>query len=77
MSTALASSTAGGTAVDGHHVITVAALMATFMFFGVGFVLLSTLALTAAMLEGPLNYPIDTSGYMTLARGVTLVGPWC
>jgi DHA2 family multidrug resistance protein len=49
-------------------------ILSTIMFFGVGFVLLPTLALTAAMLEGPLNYPVDTTGYMTLARGVTLVG---
>jgi DHA2 family multidrug resistance protein len=26
------------------------------------------------MLEDLLNYPVDTTGYMTLARGVTLVG---
>jgi len=49
-------------------------ILSTIMFFGAGFVLLPTLALTAAMLEGPLNYPVDTAGYMTLARGVTLVG---
>jgi DHA2 family multidrug resistance protein len=44
------------------------------MFFAVGFILLPTLALTSPMLEGLLNYPVDTTGYMTLARGVTLVG---
>jgi DHA2 family multidrug resistance protein len=49
-------------------------ILSTIMFFAAGFVLLPTLALTAAMLEGPLNYPVDTAGYMTLARGVTLVG---
>jgi DHA2 family multidrug resistance protein len=32
------------------------------------------LALTAPMLEDLLSYPVDTTGYMTLARGVTLVG---
>jgi DHA2 family multidrug resistance protein len=44
------------------------------MFFAVGFVLLPTLALTSPMLEELLEYPVDTTGYMTLARGVTLVG---
>ena len=44
------------------------------MFFAVGFVLLPTLALTSPMLEELLDYPVDTTGYMTLARGVTLVG---
>jgi DHA2 family multidrug resistance protein len=44
------------------------------MFFAVGFVLLPTLALTSPMLENLLNYPVDTAGYMTLARGVSLVG---
>jgi DHA2 family multidrug resistance protein len=49
-------------------------ILSTIMFFAVGFVLLPTLALTAAMLEALLAYPVDTAGYMTLARGVTLVG---
>ncbi len=44
------------------------------MFFAVGFVLLPTLALTSPMLEELLDYPVDTTGYMTFARGVTLVG---
>lgn len=44
------------------------------IFFAVGFVLLPTLALTSPMLEELLSYPVDTAGYMTLARGVTLVG---
>jgi DHA2 family multidrug resistance protein len=44
------------------------------MFFAVGFVLLPTLALTSPMLEELLQYPVDTTGYMTLARGVSLVG---
>jgi MFS transporter, DHA2 family, multidrug resistance protein len=26
------------------------------------------------MLEELLNYPVDTTGYMTIPRGVTLVG---
>jgi MFS transporter, DHA2 family, multidrug resistance protein len=49
-------------------------VLSAIMFFAVGFVLLPTLALTAPMLEELLNYPVDTAGYMTLARGVTLVG---
>jgi MFS transporter, DHA2 family, multidrug resistance protein len=49
-------------------------ILSAIMFFAVGFILLPTLALTSPMLEGLLNYPVDTAGYMTLARGVTLVG---
>src|SRR3984957_13696334 len=49
-------------------------VLSAIMFFAVGFVLLPTLALTAAMLEDLLAYPVDTTGYMMLARGVTLVG---
>jgi DHA2 family multidrug resistance protein len=49
-------------------------ILSAIMFFAVGFVLLPTLALTSPMLENLLNYPVDTTGYMTLARGVTLVG---
>jgi MFS transporter, DHA2 family, multidrug resistance protein len=49
-------------------------ILSTIMFFAVGFILLPTLALTSPMLEELLNYPVDTAGYMTLARGVTLVG---
>jgi DHA2 family multidrug resistance protein len=49
-------------------------ILSAIMFFAVGFVLLPTLALTAAMLEDLLAYPVDTTGYMMLARGVTLVG---
>ncbi len=48
-------------------------VLSAIMFFSVGFVLLPTLALTAAILEDLLNYPVDTTGYMTLARGATLV----
>ncbi|WGD55164.1 MFS transporter [Bradyrhizobium sp. CB1650] len=44
------------------------------MVFAVGVVLLPTLALTSPMLESLLHYPVDTTGYMTLARGMTLVG---
>ncbi|WP_424630340.1 MFS transporter [Bradyrhizobium sp. SYSU BS000235] len=49
-------------------------LLSAIMVFAVGFVLLPTLALTSPMLEELLDYPVDTTGYMTLARGVTLVG---
>jgi DHA2 family multidrug resistance protein len=45
------------------------------MFFALGFILLLTLALTSSMLEELLNYPVDTTGYMTIPRGITLVGP--
>jgi DHA2 family multidrug resistance protein len=48
-------------------------VLSAIMFFAVGMVLLPTLALTSAMLENLLAYPVDTAGYMTLARGVTLV----
>ena len=44
------------------------------MVFAVGVVLLPTLALTSPMLEELLHYPVDTTGYMTLPRGITLVG---
>jgi MFS transporter, DHA2 family, multidrug resistance protein len=49
-------------------------ILSAIMFFAVGFVLLPTLALTSPMLENLLNYPVDTAGYVTLARGVSLVG---
>jgi DHA2 family multidrug resistance protein len=48
-------------------------ILSAIMFFAVGFVLLPTLALTSAMLEALLAYPVDSAGYMTLGRGVTLV----
>lgn len=48
--------------------------LSTIMFFAVGFILLPTLALTAPMLEELLNYPVDTTGYMMIPRGITLVG---
>jgi MFS transporter, DHA2 family, multidrug resistance protein len=48
-------------------------VLSTIMYFGVGFVLLPTLALTSPMLEELLNYPVDTTGYMTIPRGLTLV----
>jgi DHA2 family multidrug resistance protein len=49
-------------------------ILSIVMIFAIGFVLLPTLALTSPMLEELLDYPVDTTGYMTLARGVTLVG---
>jgi DHA2 family multidrug resistance protein len=49
-------------------------VIATIMYFGVGFVLLPTLALTSPMLEELLGYPVDTTGYMTIPRGIGLVG---
>ena len=42
-------------------------VLSTIMLFAVGFVLLPTLALTSPMLEELLNYPVDTTGYMTIA----------
>jgi MFS transporter, DHA2 family, multidrug resistance protein len=49
-------------------------VLSTIMFFAFGFILLPTLALTSPMLEQLLNYPVDTTGYMTIPRGVTLLG---
>lgn len=49
-------------------------VLSTIMYFAVGFVLLPTLALTSPMLEELLNYPVPTTGYMTIPRGITLVG---
>ncbi len=49
-------------------------ILSTIMFFAVGFVLLPTLALTSPMLDELLGYPADTTGYMTIPRGLTLVG---
>ncbi len=48
--------------------------VATVMFFVFGFVLLPTLALTSPMLEELLGYPADTTGYITIPRGVALIG---
>ena len=41
-------------------------ILSAIMFFAVGFVLLPTLALTSPMLEELLDYPVDTTGYMTI-----------
>jgi DHA2 family multidrug resistance protein len=49
-------------------------VLSTIMFFAIGFVLLPTLALTSPMLEELLGYPVDTTGYMTIPRGIALVG---
>jgi len=49
-------------------------VLATVMFFAFGFVLLPTLALTSPMLEELLGYPDDTTGFMTIPRGLALVG---
>jgi DHA2 family multidrug resistance protein len=48
--------------------------LSTIMYFASGFVLLPTLALTSPMLEELLGYPVDTTGYITIWRGITLVG---
>jgi DHA2 family multidrug resistance protein len=48
-------------------------MLSAIMLFAAGFVLLPTLALTSPFLEELLNYPVDTAGYMTLARGISLV----
>lgn len=49
-------------------------VLATVMFFAFGFVLLPTLALTSPMLEELLGYPDDTTGVMTIPRGLALIG---
>jgi MFS transporter, DHA2 family, multidrug resistance protein len=49
-------------------------VLSTVISFAVGFVLLPTLALTSPMLEELLNYPVDTTGYVTVPRGAALVG---
>jgi len=49
-------------------------VLSTIVSFAVGFVLLPTLALTSPMLEELLNYPVDTTGYMSIPRGAALVG---
>ncbi|MFZ4963817.1 DHA2 family efflux MFS transporter permease subunit [Pseudomonas sp. Mn2068] len=49
-------------------------VLSTVMFFALGFVLLSTMALTSPMLDELLGYPPDTTGGLTLPRGIGLVG---
>ncbi|WP_166365579.1 DHA2 family efflux MFS transporter permease subunit [Pseudomonas akapageensis] len=48
--------------------------LSTVIFFALGFVLLPTMALTSPMLDELLGYPPDTTGYLTIPRGVGLVG---
>jgi DHA2 family multidrug resistance protein len=47
--------------------------LSAIMFFGFGFVLLPTVALTSPMLEELLGYPADTTGYMTVPRSLALL----
>ncbi|POA41608.1 MFS transporter [Pseudomonas sp. MPR-ANC1] len=49
-------------------------VLSTVMFFALGFVLLSTMALTSPMLDEILGYPADTTGFLTIPRGIGLVG---
>ncbi|PWK39718.1 DHA2 family efflux MFS transporter permease subunit [Pseudomonas sp. OV226] len=49
-------------------------MLSTVIFFAVGFVLLSTMALTSPMLDEILGYPPDTTGALTIPRGMGLVG---
>ncbi|ROM94562.1 DHA2 family efflux MFS transporter permease subunit [Pseudomonas brassicacearum] len=49
-------------------------VLSTIIFFALGFVLLPTMALTSPMLDEILGYPPDTTGYLTIPRGVGLVG---
>jgi DHA2 family multidrug resistance protein len=48
--------------------------LSTAMYFVLGFVLLPTLALTSPMLEEALGYPADAAGFLTIPRGVALIG---
>jgi DHA2 family multidrug resistance protein len=49
-------------------------VLSTVIFFAVGFVLLSSMALTSPMLDEILGYPPDITGSLTIPRGVGLVG---
>jgi MFS transporter, DHA2 family, multidrug resistance protein len=49
-------------------------VVSTLMYFGVGFILLPTLALTSPMLEELLGYPAHTAGDVTIPRGIALIG---
>jgi DHA2 family multidrug resistance protein len=49
-------------------------VLSTVIFFAVGFVLLSTMALTSPMLDEILGYPPDITGSLMIPRGVGLVG---
>lgn len=48
--------------------------VSTVLYFAIGFILLPTLALTSPMLEELLGYPAHTAGYVTIPRGIALVG---
>jgi outer membrane protein TolC len=49
-------------------------VLSTIIFFALGFVLLSTMALRSPMLDETLGYPPITTGGMTIPRGVGIVG---
>ncbi len=49
-------------------------MLSTVIFFALGFVLLATMALTAPMLDEILGYPPDTTAFLTIPRGVGLIG---
>lgn len=49
-------------------------VLSSIIFFALGFVLLSTMALTSPMLDEILGYPPITTGCMTIPRGVGIVG---
>ena len=49
-------------------------VLSTVMFFAVGFVLLPTMAMTSPMLDELLGFPPDTTGFLTIPRGVGLLG---
>jgi MFS transporter, DHA2 family, multidrug resistance protein len=49
-------------------------VLSAIMYFAFGFVLLPTIALTSPMLDELLNYPADTTGYLSIPRSIALVG---
>ncbi|WP_040065893.1 MFS transporter [Pseudomonas batumici] len=49
-------------------------VLSTLIFFALGFVLLSTMALTSPMLDELLGFPPIMTGSLTIPRGVGLVG---
>ncbi len=48
-------------------------VLSTIMFFAFGFVFLPTLALTSPMLDEIFGYPADTTGYVTVPRGLAFL----
>jgi DHA2 family multidrug resistance protein len=48
-------------------------VLAAILYFVFGFVLLPTIALTSPMLDELLQYPADTTGYMSIPRGMALL----